>query len=279
MSGSGNDRGRKRRGGGSGGGRTGSGGRRSGTGGQSGGSSGRRGQSGRSGGRQSGRGGQRADRGGQPAQGGRGSQQRGEQRQAPPPSTGGGSLLPSDARTTVGYVVVALAVMGLGVGLMVGTVSAIGEEAVSSEMVNEDDVQPNERDLTAEEERKQNAVEQKQYREQLVRFTLYFIPLLTVFAGGFGGFVVGRRVDAELGAVAVAAGVAALVGATLFMFLGGYVAAEQFPEYEPAPDLNVGVPSMQFTLDAGSHFSNSLGAGIAGGVAGALAGVCGRKIG
>jgi len=187
-------------------------------------------------------------------------------------------LLPANARTTVGYVIVALAVMGLGVGLMVGTVSAIGERAVSNELVQGDDQQSSGPDLSAEEEQKRNTVEQKQYRERLVQFTLYFIPLLTVFAGGFGGFVVGRRVEADLGAVAVAAGVAALVGATLFMFLGGYVAAEQFPQYEPAPDLNVRVPSVQYTLDAGAHFANSLGAGIAAGIAGALAGVCGRRI-
>jgi len=169
--------------------------------------------------------------------------------------------------------------MGLGVGLMVGTVSAIGEQAVSTEPVEGDASQPNEPDLTAEEEQKQTTVEQKRFRQQLVQFTLYFIPLLTVVVGGFGGLAVGQRVDAELGAVVVAAGVAALVGATLFMFLGGYVAAEQFPEFEPAPELNVFVPSTQYTFDAGSHFFNSLGAGIAGGVAGALAGVCGRKIG
>ncbi len=169
--------------------------------------------------------------------------------------------------------------MGLGVGLMVGTVSAVGADALSTEIVGGEDRQPSEPELTAEEERKQNTVERKQFREQLVQFTLYFIPLLTVFAGGFGGFVVGWRVEAGLGAVAVAAGVAALVGATLFMFVGGYVAAEQAPEYEPAPDLNVNVPRVQLTFDAGSHLSNSIGAGIAGGVAGALAGVCGRRIG
>ncbi|WP_162991434.1 hypothetical protein [Halostella salina] len=293
MSGAGNGGGRKRRGG-SGGDRTGSENRRQRQ--QSGGSGGRRGQGGRGGGQQSGRGGgsrrggQRSGGGGQRAQGGqggRGSRQRagqpasqgGGRQQGPPPSGSGGGTMPSDARTTVGYVVVALAAMGLAVGLMVGAVSALGEQAISVEPVQDDAQQPDDSDLTAEQERKQSTVEEKRFRQRLAQSTLSMLPVLTVVLGGIGGLVVGRTVDADLGTVAVAAAVAAFVGATLFMFLGGYVTGQQLPEFEPAPNIAVYVPSTQLALDAGSHFFNSLGAGVAGGVAGGLAGVCGRKIG